>query len=113
MFWRCFGHVSKGITCGLVYAPPEWQCFDQAIYDIGTEILCLQCSGHEPIKNRTPENGRHTYRYLRVKSFLNPVSKRNLKPSGTFVSENLHATLDSQVTFFMDVYPGGRLRHET
>ncbi len=32
----------------------EW-C-PRAIYDIGTEILCLQCSDHEPIKNRTPED---------------------------------------------------------
>ena len=43
------------------------------------KILFLKCSGHAPIKNRTPENGKHTYRYLRVESFLNPVSKRGYK----------------------------------
>ena len=53
-------------------------------YDIGTEIICLQYSGHEPIKYRTPENGKHTYRYLRVESFLLALSKHDLKHSGTF-----------------------------
>ena len=33
------------------------------------------------------------------------LSKHDLKPSGTFVSEKLHATLDSQVTFFHQILP--------
>ena len=36
----------------------------------------------------------------------NPVSKHDLKPSGTFFVQNLYATLASQVT---DFAPGGRL----
>ena len=35
------------------------------------------------------------------------LSKDDLKHPGTFFSEKLHATLDSQVTFCMDVCPKG------
>ena len=48
-------------------------------YDIGAEILFLKYFGHEPIKYQTPENGKHMYQYQRIESYLNLVSKRDIK----------------------------------
>ena len=51
----------------------------KVIHDIGTEIIFLKFFGHEPIKYRTPKNGKHMYQYLRIESYLNPLSKRDTK----------------------------------
>ena len=55
------------MACGFGFAA---YVIAEVIYDIRTEILFLKCSSQEPIKNRTPENGKHMYQYLRVESFL-------------------------------------------
>ena len=40
-----------------------------------------------------------------VETYLSPVSKRDLKPSGMSFFENLHAALDSHVPVFLDFCP--------
>ena len=47
--------------------------------NIGTEILFLKYFGQEPIKYQTQESGKHMYQYLRIESYLNRVSKRDIK----------------------------------
>ena len=73
------------------------------IYDIGIKILYEPSFDHNSTQ-KAPFPKKKYQRYYLVDVYNSTVSKRDLKPSGTFI-EKMHATLDSQLVLmtFLDL----------
>ena len=78
------------------------------IYDIGTEILYETCFVHNSTQKASPEELQ-----VRIVTIFCVDSESNVKTRFSCSSENVHATLDSQVPVFLGfLSPGWRLSYE-
>ena len=98
---------SLGVPLRSSWGPPGVHlgttfCYSQS--DIGTEIIFVHCFATKIIRPFINQSFRKILKAL-VETYRSTLSKRDLKHSGTFFFENLYATLDSQVTVFLDFCP--------